>query len=134
MRRERKIINKAEFTRLQRIFTGFMKEIKELERAKIVVATQVALIVGISGTAFMAGAVFSITGTTPHIILSIMLSIPAFIGWVIPYFLYRKIVLKKTKELMYLIDQKQEEIYLICEKAENHCPAHFTASSCSEHT
>ena len=110
LRRERKIINKAELTRLQRNFEGCMKEIKELERAKTGGATMVALIVGIFGTAFMAGAVFSITWPTPHIILSIMLSIPAFIGWLIPYYLYRNIVMKKTKELMHMIDEKKEEI------------------------
>ena len=63
----------------------------------------------------MAGSVFAVTSGL--IIVCVLLAIPAFLGWIAPYFLYRSIVRAKTKEITPLIDQKYEEIYTVCEKA-----------------
>ena len=93
-----------------------MKEIEALEKSKTSVATIYALMVGIIGTAFMAGSVFAVTAQPPYMILSIILAIPAFVGWIIPYFLYRRVVRKQTEKLEPLIEQKYDEIYEICEK------------------
>ena len=71
---------------------------------------------GIIGTAFMAGSVFAVTAEPPRIILSVILAVPAFLGWIIPYFLYKRMVRKQTEKLTPLIEEKQEEIYGICEK------------------
>lgn len=116
LRRNRKIINKMELTRLQRNFEACVKEIETLEKSKTSVATIYALVVGIIGTAFMAGSVFAVTAQPPYIILSIILAIPAFVGWIIPYFLYRRVTRKQTEKLEPLIEQKYDEIYDICEK------------------
>lgn len=116
LKRNRKIINKMELTRLQRNFEACVKEIEALEKSKISVATIYALVVGIIGTAFMAGSVFAVTAQPPYIILSILLAVPAFIGWIVPYFLYRRVVRKQTEKLTPLIEQKYDEIYEICEK------------------
>ena len=116
LKRNRKIINKMELTRLQRNFEACVKEIETLEKSKTSVATIYALVVGIIGTAFMAGSVFAVTAQPPYIILSILLAIPAFVGWIIPYFLYRRVTRKQTQKLTPLIDQKYDEIYEICEK------------------
>ena len=75
----------------------------------------VAYVIGIIGTAFMAGSVFAVTAN--RIIPCILLAIPAFIGWVLPYFCYRAIVKKKASEVTPLIDQKYDEVYAVCEKA-----------------
>lgn len=116
LRRNRKIINKMELTRLQRNFETCVKEIEALENSKTSAATIYALVVGITGTAFMAGSVFAVTAQPPYIILSALLAVPAFIGWIIPFFLYRRIVEKRTGRLTPLIEQKYDEIYEICEK------------------
>lgn len=49
------------------------------------------IITGMVGTAFMAGATFAVTAREPMIWLCIVLAVPGFIGWVLPYFLYKKL-------------------------------------------
>lgn len=114
-KRDRKIRNKAELTRLQRNFDACVSEILSLESSKYIRASVTAYAVGIVGTAFMAGSVFSITAD--KLIPCIILAIPAFTGWVLPYFLYRGIRKKKTAQVAPLIDQKYDELYAVCEKA-----------------
>lgn len=116
LKRDRHIINKAELTRLQRHFEACADEIRALERSKASAATMWALIVGIIGAAFMAGSVFAVTHEPPMILLCILLAIPAFIGWILPYFLYRQIYQKRSQKVESLIAAKQDEIYEICEK------------------
>lgn len=55
LKRERKIVNKAELTRLQRHFESCMDEIRALESSKTSSATIWAIAAGLAGTAFMAG-------------------------------------------------------------------------------
>ena len=116
LRRNRKIMNKMELTRLQRNFEACIKEIKMLEQAKTTAALAWALGVGLIGTAFMTGSVFAVTATPPIIWLCVLLAIPAFAGWILPYFLYQSIAKKKTEKLQPLIEEKYDEIYRICEK------------------
>lgn len=116
LKRDRKIINKMELTRLQRHFEACVKEIDALEHAKTSVATAWALAIGIIGTAFMAGSVFAVTHQPPMILLCIVLAVPAFAGWIAPYFVYRRVVDQQTKKLQPMIEAKYEEIYEICEK------------------
>lgn len=116
LKRNRKIINKMELTRLQRNFEACVKEIEALEKSKTTAATIYALVAGVIGTSFMAGSVFAVTAQPPYIILSVILAVPAFIGWIVPYFLYRSIARTQTEKLTPLIEQKYDEIYEICEK------------------
>ena len=64
----------------------------------------------------MAGSVFAVTHQPPVYWLCILLAVPAFIGWIIPYFVYCRMVESKTQKVQPLIEAKQEEIYEICEK------------------
>lgn len=116
LKRNRKIINKMELTRLQRNFEACVSEIDALEKAKTSKATMYALSVAVIGTAFMAGSVFAVTAEPPHIILCIVLAVPAFLGWILPYFLYKRTVRRQTEKLTPLIEKKYDEIYEICEK------------------
>lgn len=116
LRRDRRILNKAELTRLQRNFEACVVEIQTLEQRKTSAATVYALILGVIGTAFMAGSTFAVTAQPPYIALCIILAIPGFLGWIFPYFLYQKIVEKQTKKMTPLIEAKYDEIYEICEK------------------
>ncbi len=116
LKRDRKIINKMELTRLQQHFEACVNEMKALERAKFSAAMGWALTIGIIGTAFMAGSTFAVTHEPPIIWLCILLAVPGIVGWILPYFIYNGIVGKKTQEIQPLIEAKQEEMYEICEK------------------
>ncbi len=114
-KRNRKLRNKAEISRLQRQFDTGVAEIESLEFSKVVKASTVAYVVGLVGTAFMTGSVFAITvGNIP---LCIVLAIPAFIGWITPYLFFRRISSGKSAEVNPIIDKKYDEIYEVCEKA-----------------
>ena len=116
LKRNRKIVNKMELTRLERNFEACVNEIDKLEKEKTSIATVYALVLGIIGTAFMAGSVFAVTPQEPNYILCIILAVPGFLGWILPYFLYKKIVGKQTERVTPLIEEKYDEIYEICEK------------------
>ncbi len=116
LKRNRKIANKVELTRLQHHFEADMQDIIYFENAKIRLATVVALVIGMIGTGCMAGSVFAVTAEPPVIWLCILLAIPAFAGWILPYFVYKKVKEEKTKKVTPYIEEKKEEIYEICEK------------------
>lgn len=116
MKRDRKIINKVELTRLQRHFEACAEEIEALEKSKTSAATVWALIIGIIGTAFMAGSTFAVVHEPPVIWLCILLAIPGFAGWILPYFIHKRIVRKSAQKIQPLIEAKYDEIYEICEK------------------
>lgn len=115
LKRNRKVNNKAEITRLQRQFEACVVEIETLERSKVIKASAVAYVIGVAGTAFMAGSVFAyIAGM---LLPSIILAVPGFVGWIIPYLCYSSIHKNKTAEVTPFIDKKYDEIYEVCEKA-----------------
>lgn len=116
LKRNRKIVNKMELTRLQRNFEACVSEIETLEKSKGSAATMYALIIAVLGTAFMAGATFAVTAQPPHVILCILLAIPGFIGWILPYFVYKRLLEKRMQKITPLIEEKYDEIYSICEK------------------
>ena len=64
----------------------------------------------------MAGATFAVTAQPPQILLCIILAIPGFLGWILPYFLYKAGVRKQTEKITPPIKEKYDEIYEICEK------------------
>lgn len=114
-KRDRKIRNKAELTRLQRQFDACAGEVLALERSKVTTAATIAYIIGLVGTAFLAGAVFAyLAGMIP---LMIILALPGLAGWVLSYFAYAKIVKNKTTHIAPLIETKYDEIYGVCERA-----------------
>ena len=116
LKRDRKIINKAELTRLQRHFEACVEQVQSLEKSKTQKATILSLAMGMLGTAFMAGSVFSVTNEPPLIFWCIVLAIPGFIGWGLAYPLFKQQLKKRTQEVTSLIEEKHEEIYDVCEK------------------
>ena len=115
-RRNRSLCNRTELTRLQRNFDSCIAELQALERSKTTSAMIAALTVALIGCAFMSGATFAVTADPPIIWLTILLAIPGFIGWIVPYFLYQKLVHKKTAEIEPLMENKYDEIEALCEK------------------
>ena len=114
-KRDRKIRNKAELTRLQRQFEGNVNEIGKMEQSKATTAGIAALTIGFIGTAFMAGATFAFLADM--IVLCIVLAIPAFIGWTLPYLSFVRLRNKRIETITPLIEQQYDAIYEVCEKA-----------------
>lgn len=114
-KRDRKIRNKAELSRLERQFDAYASEVLTLEHSKGFAASTAAYIIGVAGTGFMAGSVFSfLAGSLP---LCIILAIPGLVGWVAPYICYSHIRKNKTAQVTPLIDSKHDEIYDVCLRA-----------------
>lgn len=116
MKRNRKILNKAELTRLQRNFEDCMNQIETLERSKYIYGNIASLAIGLVGTMFMAGSVFAVVAEPPIIWLCAVLAVPGFAGWTAPWFVYRFLVKKRTVLVTPMIEDKYDEIYEICEK------------------
>jgi hypothetical protein len=114
-KRDHKIRNKMELTRLQRQFDSCVSEIERLEMSKSIGASIVAYTLGILGLAFTVGAVFALIGG--RLALGILLALPALAGWVAPYWCYVALRRRKTAEVDPYIDKKYDEIYEVCEKA-----------------
>ena len=116
LKRDRKIINKTELTRLTHHFEACMNEIAALENSKSSTAIAGSLSVGLIGTAFMAGSTFAVTAEPPVVWLCVLLAVPGFIGWILPYFIYKKVFSRRSETVAPLIEAKYDEIYEICEK------------------
>lgn len=86
-----------------------------MERNKTSAAVIAAFTAGLIGTVFLGGSVFAyLGGLLPF---SIVLAVPGFLGWILPYFLYCRVRRSRTEALTPLIEQKYDEIYSVCEKA-----------------
>lgn len=117
MRRDRRLINRTELTRLQRHFEACMQEIERLEASKTSAATAAAMTVGVFGTAFIAGSVFAATAVSHMWWLCVLLAVPGFMGLGLAPLLYRQMTVKRSAMVEELIGAKYEEIYQLCEKA-----------------
>lgn len=114
-KRDRVLRNKAELTRLQRQFESDVHEIEHLEQSKTTAATIIAIVIGLVGTVFLGLSMFAYLNNAMS--LMIILAVPGFLGWILPYFCYKKIKQVKTDQIDPLIGQKQDEIYVVCEQA-----------------
>ena len=116
LKRDRKILNKMELTRLQNHFEACMHEIKVLERSKDQAATAASLSVGVTGLAFMGGAVLAFMHNPAMIFLGVLLTLPGIAGWIFPYIIYKSLIDKRTKKIEPLIEQTYDKIHELCEK------------------
>ena len=117
LKRDRKILNKAELTRLGQHFEACMDEIATLENSKTQKATIISIVIGLIGTACMAVSVMAVTLFEPIMIpLCIILGIPGIVGWALPYRLFDIFKKKRATDIAPLIEQKYDEIHEICEK------------------
>lgn len=116
LRRNRKIANKVELTRLQQHFEACTNEVDKLEKSVDREPTMIAITIGVIGTFFMAGSTFAATATHPLVILCILLAVPGFSGWIAPIFLRRYLMERKYKQIQPLVEEKKDELEMICEK------------------
>lgn len=59
---------------------------------------------------------FAAVHVPPRYVLCTVLAVPGFMGWVLPYFLYRKLAAKRAKVVAEQVERKYDEIYEICEQ------------------
>lgn len=114
-KRNRKLPNKAELTRLQRKFNGIIADINSLEHSKRLIPATTAYLMGLIGSGFMAGSVFALRNS--HVPLTIVLALPAFLGWVMPYFVYRRLTAKRSMHLSPIIEEKFDDLYALTKEA-----------------
>ena len=112
-KRDRKLRNRVELTRLQHQFEAYAREIEVLERSRTTVASVVAFSVGLVGTALLGGAVFAYLHGVPPLMV---LAVPGFLGWITPCFCYRRLRDRREQQITPLIEQKNDEIYTVCEQ------------------
>ncbi len=115
LRRNRHILNKMELTRLQRNFESCVVELVKMEKNKKRKGRTTAISMTIIGCTLVAISVFFITMSI-HIVASTVIGLIGIIMWILSIPVYRKIVESETKRINSLIDQKYEEIYIICAK------------------
>lgn len=115
LQRDRKIKNHEQLGTLQRNCEEAFKSIEQLEESKTTKAMAVSLGTGIVGTVFMGCAVFAYLAG--KIELHVFLAIPGFIGWGLPYFLYKNIKKKSSAKIEPMIAHNYDMIYESCEKA-----------------
>jgi hypothetical protein len=115
LQRDRKIKNRVALCDLQRKCEDAFSAIEKLESLRTLKAMAVSIGVGLVGTAFMAGSVFAYLASM--IPICVIFAIPAFIGWGLPYFLYKKYIMESTEKVNPMIDSNYYVIYEACEKA-----------------
>lgn len=115
LQRDHKIKNREQLGVLQKSCEDAFKAIEQLEASKTTKAMTVSLGIGIVGTVFMACAVFAYLAGMME--LHVILAIPGFIGWGLPYFLYKNIRKKCTAKSEPMIAHNYDVIYDACEKA-----------------
>lgn len=116
LKRARHLRNKTELTRLERHFEACARDMAALEASKTTRASLWAMLMGVSGTAFMAGSTFAVVHEPPQILLCVLLAIPGILGWILPYFVYKSIVRRQTAAAACLIEEKYDEICAVCAK------------------
>lgn len=115
LKRDRKLRGKTELTRLQRQFESCVHEVEALERSKTWTATIAAYGIGLIGTALLGLATFAYLADKLPVMTAC--AVPGFLLWILPYFCYQKLKRDKTAQVTPIIDQKQDEIYSVCEQA-----------------
>lgn len=116
LRRDRRIINKMELTRLQRQFEACMKEIQTLENSSETKATIYSLGAGVVGLAFLFCAVFTAFTAKALTWMNILLAISGVICCASALPIYKRVYQKRASEVEPLLDAKHEEICRLCEK------------------
>ncbi|MFC0878762.1 hypothetical protein ACE01N_19360 [Saccharicrinis sp. FJH2] len=114
-KRDRKIKNRSMLFALQRKCENALKKIDQLEKSKEMPALIFALIIGILGLGFIAGAVFSFL--SGKIFIGIMAASFGGIGCVLPYYVYKKSRIEKEVKVAPIIEEQYDFVYKTCEQA-----------------
>lgn len=118
MKRSRNLLNKTELIRLQRHYEACMAEIASLEASKTTIPTVAALSCGLLGCVFLAGSVFAVTAEQPAVWLTVLLGAPGLLLWAFTPFFAKLVKRRRTEKVLLLIDDKYDEAYEVCAKAQ----------------
>lgn len=119
LRRDRKLRHKQEINKLERQAEGTFETINGLLRAKKFGASVFAYIFGVIATLVLGGGMcltMLIENSIPAFVGGIVLGIAGIALCTVNYYIYCKIVAKKTKQLLPVIDETEETLANILEK------------------
>ena len=116
LKRNRKIINKMELTRLERHFEACATEIQIMEHSKANVATAGSLLLGLIGASFITGAVLSAIQDPPIVPACVVDGILGLLGMALPCTVYNRILKWRSEKMNPIIESKHDEVYDICKK------------------
>ena len=115
LKRNYKINNREEVLKLEKDFEEKFNLLEKINNEKYDLGLMISLTVGLIGTACLAGATFSFLAS--KIALMIILAIPGFVGWFLPYFINKKINNKNLVKVEQKNTELKNEIYSSMEKA-----------------
>ncbi len=119
LKRDRKLKHKQELIKLERQAEDTFEAINGLHRAKTMGASIFAYIFGVIATLILGGGmclVMLIENSIPALVGGIILGVIGIVLCGVNYIIYSKIVAKKTKEILPIIDQTEEKLANILEK------------------
>lgn len=119
LKRDRKQKHKQELTKLERQAEDLFETINGLHRAKTTGASIFAYIFGFIAALVLGGGMcltMLLTNNIPAFVGGIVLGVAGIVLCGLNYFIYKKIVDKKTKTLLPIIDDNEEKLANILEK------------------
>lgn len=116
LRRDRKLVNRQELTRLQRNYEDCREQIKRLRQSVRSQGLAVSLAVGLAGCPFAAGSILAATAEPQNMALCAVLAVPALLCWLLPVFLFRVVCDYRRRKVAPLIEEKYDEIDALCAK------------------
>lgn len=118
-RRNRKQRHKQELNKLQRQAEDMNNTILQLNSSKTTIANIFAYTFGIIATLILGGGmsmIMTIKNNIPVMVGGIIVGIIGIIMCSLNYFIYKKIVANKTKQVLPIIDENEEKLSNILEK------------------
>ena len=119
LKRDRKLKHKQELVKLERQAEDTFETINGLHRAKTMGASIFAYIFGVIAALVLGGGmcrVMLVENSIPALVGGIILGIFGIALCGINYFIYSKLVARKTKQVLPIIDDNEEKLANILEK------------------
>lgn len=119
LKRDRKQKHKQELTKLERQAEDTFEAINRLQQSKTMGANIFAYIFGVFATLVLGGGmclVMLIENSIPALIGGIVIGVIGLALCGVNYFIYKKIVAKRIKQVLPMIDQTEEKLANILEK------------------
>ena len=128
LKRDRHLTHKQELNKLERQAEDTFAAINGLERSKTLGASVFAYIFGCFAALVLGGGMsltMLIEGSVPAMVGGIILGVVGIVLCSVNYVIYKKLVEKKTKALLPVIDQTEEKLANTLEKGNDLLRAEF---------
>lgn len=119
LKRDRKQKHKQELNKLEHQAEQTIDILNNLERSKTMAANIFAYIFGIAAALILGGGMSLVmlnSNNIPALVGGIVLGVVGLVLCGVNYFIYSKIVAKKTKQVLPVIDENEEKLAGILEK------------------